>query len=38
MITMEEKKFFENVEIPDDVEITEETVDELTNGKGADEE
>lgn len=32
----EEKKLFENVEIPIDEEITEETVNELSNGKGED--
>lgn len=33
----EKKKVFEDVEIPETEEFTEETVDELSNGKGDDE-
>lgn len=32
------KKFFEDVELREDEEVTEETLDELSNGRGEDEE
>lgn len=30
----DEKKYFEDIELQEGEEITEETIDELTNGKG----